>query len=174
MNWKHLLISFVTLSCIVILQVSVVPLLAINRVFPDLMYLAAVSSSLAKNGVWGAQVGFIAGFLSDVISGRYIGIRGVCYALGAYLAGIMTAKVYRFHFLSVIATTFLTYILVETVYLSLTAMFGFTVHPGAVLFSVIIPAAAYNGILQPVVYALHRRLRAEGDFMEFDEGQETV
>jgi len=173
-NCKHLLISFVTLSGILILQVSVVPLLAINRVFPDFMYLAAVSSSLAKNGVWGAQVGFIAGFLSDVISGRYIGVRGVCFALGAYLAGIMTAKVYRFHFLSVIAITFLTYILVETVYLSLIAIFGSTINPKAVLFSVIIPAAAYNGILQPAVHVLHRRLRAEGDLMEFDEGQETV
>lgn len=71
-----------------ILQTTVLPLIQYKGAMPDLLLILVVFTAFFSNAAIGGSVGFIVGFMQDLIVSRYLGL----YALSAFLTGYIVGK----------------------------------------------------------------------------------
>lgn len=71
-----------------ILQTTVLPLIQYKGAMPDLLLILVVFTAFSSNAAVGGSVGFIVGFIQDLIISRYLGL----YALSAFLTGYIVGK----------------------------------------------------------------------------------
>lgn len=78
-----------------ILQSSVLPLLAINRVSTDFMLLFTVSFAFLHGSEKGAYAGFLTGLLQDLATGTFFGINTFAKMLIGFVCGMSSNHVYK-------------------------------------------------------------------------------
>jgi rod shape-determining protein MreD len=84
---------------IVILQASVMPLLAIKGIKPDLMLALVVSTGILFGKDHGVTVGFFGGLVQDLASGGIFGLNTLTKLFVGYLFGSAERKVFKEHLL---------------------------------------------------------------------------
>jgi rod shape-determining protein MreD len=75
-----------------ILQLTVVPLFAITDVFPDLIVIMVLSTTLRHGRILGISYGFAAGLVLDCFGTGLVGLSSLAYAVSAYLFGILAEE----------------------------------------------------------------------------------
>lgn len=83
------------LVLLVVLQTSVLPHLRIGGVVPDLGLVAAVAISVRYGPEVGGSFGFAAGLATDLFLQTPLGLSALAFALTAYLAGVLQARLAR-------------------------------------------------------------------------------
>lgn len=91
---KPLIWGLLTLLTLV-LQATVVPLMAIGGIRPDLLLIIVVSSALLQGKEQGVGLGFFAGLLQDLASGNIFGLNSLSKLATGYLAGSMERNVFK-------------------------------------------------------------------------------
>ncbi|HEY3314394.1 MAG TPA: rod shape-determining protein MreD [Bacillota bacterium] len=144
-----------------LLQLTVVPFVAVHWVKPDLILVVAILGGLLYGPNYGAVAGLFGGLLEDLFIGHYIGLFGLTRMLAGFLAGLVETRVYREPFLVPMATSFAATLVGETILGLLLKAFGANPSLGKTFTNVILPAAVYNAIIAPIVYRPLRRLKKE-------------
>ena len=111
-----------------ILQSTLVPLVAINGIRPDLLLIIVVLSALLLGKETGACLGFFTGLLQDLVSGNIFGLNILSKLATGFLAGVMERKVFKENFflpvLAVaVATAFNSLVMLLILYI-----FGFNIE----------------------------------------------
>lgn len=91
----RLLVWGLLLIIALILQATLVPLIAVQGIRPDLLLLAVVSSGLLLGKEQGVGIGFFAGLLQDLASGNIFGLNVLSKMTTGYVAGLLERKVFK-------------------------------------------------------------------------------
>lgn len=86
---------FIVLAFIIvlILQTTILPLMRIWGIMPDLLLVLVIFTALFYGSLTGGVVGFAAGLLQDLIGGPYLGLGALSYFLTGYLIGYLESRV---------------------------------------------------------------------------------
>lgn len=85
------IISILLFFPLLLIQTTVVPLLAIDTVFPDLIIILLVYYSITQGQIYGTVLGFIYGFLFDIITGSLLGSTMIAKTLAGFTAGYFSS-----------------------------------------------------------------------------------
>ena len=80
-------IPFILFMPLLILQLTLVPLFAIEGVVPDLIIILLVFLALRRGQIQGTVYGFLFGFLLDIFTGGLIGSAMFSMTLAGFIAG---------------------------------------------------------------------------------------
>lgn len=81
------ILSFVLFFPLLILQTTIIPLVSINGIVPDVILILLVFYSMRQGQLYGTILGFIYGFLFDIITGSLLGSTMLSYTLAGFTAG---------------------------------------------------------------------------------------
>lgn len=88
---QHIL-SIILFFPILLIQITVVPLLSINTVIPDLILILLVYYSITQGQIYGSVLGFIYGLLFDIITGSLIGSTMIAKTIAGFTAGYFSSE----------------------------------------------------------------------------------
>ncbi len=83
---RYLRYTFITIL-LVVLQVTIVPFIAIEGVRPDLLLIYVVIISLREGQIPGTIAGFAVGLISDLAVGEFIGLGALTKTGAGFIAG---------------------------------------------------------------------------------------
>ncbi|HBG22293.1 MAG TPA: rod shape-determining protein MreD [Peptococcaceae bacterium] len=92
--WRYLLIVF-SFFLALTLQTTVMPLIQYKGAVPDLMLVYVVFTALFSNAAVGGSVGFIVGFMQDLVISRYLGLHAFSAFLTGYIVGELEDKFFK-------------------------------------------------------------------------------
>jgi len=156
----RLKILFYTICIILflLLQSTLLDYIRIYNVIPNLLVVFTILTALLKGNIEGGAVGFSAGFVLDVMSGKLLGLYTL---LGMYLGiavGSVNKRLYRENLLVVVSFTFVFSTVYElAVYILNTIMSG-NMDLYFPLMRIILPEATYNSLASVFIYALLLRM----------------
>ena len=84
---SHYILSIILFFPLLILQTTLVPLIAINGITPDLIMILLVFFAMKYGQMYGTVLGFIYGFLFDLITGTLLGSTMLAKTLAGFIAG---------------------------------------------------------------------------------------
>lgn len=146
------------LVVVAILQTTVISHLTLWGVFADLPLLVVVGWSLLRGAREGVVWGFVGGLVVDLLSGAPFGAATLALMAVGFLSGLGEATVFRTHVALPLVTVFLATILYDMIFLLVVQVSGQTVAWWSSLFRIILPSAALNALLTPVVFGTIRWL----------------
>lgn len=145
-----------------VVQATIMPLISIKGVSPDLLLIIVVSVSLLFGKDHGVGTGFFAGLIQDLASGNIFGVYTISKLSTGYLFGMAERKVFKEHILLPILAVAL-----ATVFSGLIAMFvliilGYKISLLPALTSRVLPAVIYNMVfsipIHRAIFVLSQRL----------------
>lgn len=141
-------------ALVVTVQRAVFLYLPMAGAYPDLPVLAAGLIGLLRGKPWGAGVGFVLGTFADVQSGWLLGAHGVSAALGGFLAGWASEKVFRDSVLVPVTVVAAVSVACHMIYTAIANAFGLSFPWRLGLLEMALPTAAYNAFLAALVWPL--------------------
>jgi len=146
------------LVVIVLVQATVMPHVAVWGVFPDLPVLVVSSWGLLRGPSEGAIGGFIAGAALDLLSGSPFGAASLALIAVGATSGLAKGSALQAHVVLPLLTVLLASILYDLVFLFVLRVSGDTVAWMDSFVRIILPSAALNAVLTPLVFGLMRWL----------------
>jgi len=144
----------------IIIQSTLIPLISIRGIYPDVLLIIVVSYALLSGKENGVGMGFFAGLLQDLASGGIFGIGTLSKLTTGYLFGLAERKVFKEHVLLPILATFVATIFNGLVGMLLLVIFGYKVDLIVALTQNIIPLMGYNLIVAvPIHHAVYRLIK---------------
>jgi rod shape-determining protein MreD len=158
-----LLLAFALLQSTIVAQVDV------WGVFPDVPLLWVVSWSLLRGARQGMVWGFIGGIALDVFSGAPFGAATLSMMAAGFLAGLAEPTVFRSHLALPLVAAFMATFVFDLIFLVVVHLSGGTVVWGNTLLRLVLPAAALNTVVIPVIFVITRWLstRFSGGQIEY-------
>lgn len=86
------IISLLLFFPLLLVQTTVVPLVAIDNVIPDLIIILLVYYSITQGQIYGTVLGFIYGFLFDIITGSLLGSTMIAKTVAGFTAGYFSSE----------------------------------------------------------------------------------
>jgi len=83
----HYLISILLFFPLLVIQTTIVPLVSINGVVPDLILILLVFYGVRYGQIYGTVLGFVYGFLFDLITGSLLGSAMLSKTVSGFIAG---------------------------------------------------------------------------------------
>lgn len=84
---KNLLRPILIFIPLAIIQLTLVPMISIGSIAPNLVFVLIIYFTLKNGQAYGTLLGFILGFFLDLISGGLIGAFMFSFTLSAFIAG---------------------------------------------------------------------------------------
>lgn len=137
-----------------VLQVTVMPLIAINGIKPDLLLIVVVSSGLLMGKEQGVGIGFFSGLLQDLASGSSFGINILTKMATGYLCGMVERKVFKEFILLPLIALLLATMFNGFLMLLLLYIFGYKVAILPALLYNILPQVGYNVLFSIPIHKL--------------------
>lgn len=144
----------------VIMQSTVLPLLMVNGIYPDMLLVVVVSYSLLSGTEKGMGIGFFGGLLQDLAFGNVFGINTLSKMAIGYLFGLAERKVFKEKILLPVVATAVATVLHSLVMFMVLFLLGYKVHILASLMNNILPLIGYNVIIAIPVHHIVYRLTA--------------
>lgn len=121
---------------------------------PDLVFIIVISYALLKGPYIGANLGLLAGFFMDLVSGNIIGIGVFTKVLAGFSAGLLEKTIFKDNLLVPVFAVYFGTFLFETLNLVVYISFGANLNFWGNVLHTILPMACYNAVLAPVIYHL--------------------
>lgn len=86
------IISILLFFPLLLIQTTVIPLIAIDTVIPDLILILLVYYSITQGQIYGSVLGFVYGFLFDIITGSLLGSAMIAKTLAGFTAGYFSSE----------------------------------------------------------------------------------
>lgn len=147
------------LVAIALLQTTLVPRLTMWGVHIDLPLLVVVNWSLLQGSREGAIWGFIGGLAVDLFSGAPFGAATLSMLTVGFLSGIGQATVFRARIVLYLATMFVATLVYDLLFLLVVWISGAAVIWLESFWRILLPSAALNTAVTPIVFAIMRWLR---------------
>jgi len=94
MKFKYFIPLFVFIP-VVIIQLTVIPLISIQGVVPNLILIAVVYFSIANGQIFGTVTGASYGLVFDLISGSLVGSNMLSNTVAGFIAGYFSGETKR-------------------------------------------------------------------------------
>jgi len=91
MKWE-LVTPFITFLIVLLVQITVIPLIAIAGVIPDLVLISLVYYSISRNQFYGTVLGASYGFFIDLITGSLLGSSMLSKTIAGFTAGYFSTE----------------------------------------------------------------------------------
>ena len=152
---------FVTL--LVAVQSTLVPLLAIGGIKPDILLVITVSAGLLCGKETGVGIGFCGGLLQDLLSGNLFGLNTFTKMTIGYLAGLAERKVFKENILLPVAAMIVASLLNGLMIHIFVYLRGYAVDWSGAFVHIVLPAIMYNMVaaipLHLIFAGFYRRVR---------------
>lgn len=144
----------------IIIQSTLIPLISIKGIHPDLLLVIVVSYALLSGKEYGAGMGFFAGLLQDLVSGSIFGINTLSKLATGYMFGLAERKVFKEHVLLPVLATLVATLFSGLVGIILLLIGGYKVDIAAAVMQNIMPLVGYNIIIAvPVHHVVYRLIK---------------
>lgn len=130
-----------------LLQVTILDLIRVAGVKPDLVLILVVFNALLRGQLNGALWGFGAGLMEDVATGCCFGLNALVQMAVGYLAGMARTRLYVDSGVMVAVVTLLVSLFGGVVHYLLFAYVDIFVLPKIALLKIIFPGAVYNALM---------------------------
>ncbi|MEJ5262569.1 MAG: rod shape-determining protein MreD [Ignavibacterium sp.] len=77
---------------VLIIQTTVVPLISIGQVIPDLILILLVYYSITEGQIYGTVLGFFYGLIFDLVTGSLLGSAMISKTVGGFVAGYFSSE----------------------------------------------------------------------------------
>jgi rod shape-determining protein MreD len=162
------LIPLVTIVAALILQVAIVPYVAIAGIMPNALLLATITIALVKGPRAGMLSGFASGLLFDLTGTGPIGAAALVFCLVGFIAGSIQENTFSEGWVVPLVVVFFATLTAEVVYALVLAVLGEGGLSVAGVLGLALPAALYNSVLALLVYPwVARFLRSEKPMTTF-------
>jgi len=149
--WRGIIIFFVFFISL-ILQTTVLPLLQVWGIMPDLLLVLIVFNALFSNYVIGGLTGFLVGFLQDLLTGRFLGLCAFSGMVAGWLVGELEGKFFKENPLVPIILAFGATVVYDLVYFLGRGFCGsFPLSLSQMLWTILLEAV-YNMVLAFLLY----------------------
>ena len=91
MKWK-LITPFITFFAVLLVQITVIPLIAIAGIIPDLVLISLVYFSISRDQYYGTVLGASYGFFIDLITGSLLGSSMLSKTIAGFTAGYFSTE----------------------------------------------------------------------------------
>ena len=91
MKWE-LITPFITFFVVLLVQITVIPLIAIAGVIPDLVLITLVYYSISRDQFYGTVLGASYGFFIDLITGSLLGSSMLSKTIAGFTAGYFSTE----------------------------------------------------------------------------------
>lgn len=142
----------------IIIQSTLLPLIAIQGIYPDMLLVVVVSYALLSGKEKGVGMGFFAGLLQDLAFGSVFGSNTLPKLAIGYFFGLAERKVFKEHVLLPVATTVVATILNCFFIVALLSILGYKIEIIPSIVNNVLPLALYNLIIAIPVHHLVYRL----------------
>ncbi|MBN1661881.1 MAG: rod shape-determining protein MreD [Anaerolineae bacterium] len=142
----------------VLVQSTIVAHVDVWGVFPDLPLLWVVSWGLLRGARQGLVWGFIGGVMLDIFSGAPFGAGTLSMIAAGFLAGLAEPTVFRSHLALPLVAAFVGTLVYDLIFMGVVHLLGGAVLWGETLLRLVLPAAALNTIMVPVIFVIARWL----------------
>ncbi len=95
MKWE-LITPLITFLIVLLVQITLIPLIAIAGVIPDLVLISLVYYSISRNQFYGTLLGAYYGFLIDLITGSLLGINTYIFSLIVFICALIDSIIFSF------------------------------------------------------------------------------
>jgi rod shape-determining protein MreD len=153
----RVIIWFVVIFLALSIQATIIPLLSVHGVRPDLLLIIVVSVSLLWGKEYGVGIGFFAGLAQDLASGNIFGLNLLSKLAVGYVFGMAERKVFKEHLLLPIMATVLATLFSNAVALLVLTILNYKVDFLPAIYN-ILPVILYNMVLSVPVHKLIFRL----------------
>lgn len=152
------------LGAAAIFQVVVVPKLAVDGVYPDLILLLVIAKSLLAGRHDAVVWGFTGGLWMDILSGGAIGASSLALMATALLTGIGHNAIFRSHlFVPSIAALSGTLVF-SFFYLAVLTIVGFRFQPDLLITEIVFPVCVYNSAVMLLATPFLNRFPERADY----------
>jgi rod shape-determining protein MreD len=132
-------------------QSSVVPLLSVGGVTPDLPLILTVLLALRRGPETGCLAGFVVGLLQDVAGGGLIGVQAVTKALAGFAVGMLVGRLWVNSPLVLVPGLVVLTLVEGVARFLLLQLFHYPAAFGELMLHVVLPQALYNGVVGAAV-----------------------
>ena len=148
---------------LVAVQSTLVPLLAIGGIKPDVLLVITVSAGLLCGKETGVGIGFFGGLLQDLLSGNVFGLNTFTKMVIGYLAGMAERKVFKENIFLPVAAMMIASLLNGLMVHIFIYLRGYAVDWSGAFVHILLPAMAFNMVaaipLHLIFFAFCRRVR---------------
>ena len=163
-GWGATWLMVPILGAAAIVQVVVVPKLAVRGVYPDLILLLVVARSLIAGGRSAVLWGFVGGLWMDVLSGGAMGASSLALMATALLTGIGHNAIFRRNFFVPSIAALSGSLVFSLIYVAILTGVGHRFLPGPLVANLIVPVTLYNGAVMFLATPILNRLPEQARF----------
>jgi len=91
MKWYYIS-PFIVFFVVLLVQISIIPLLSISGIIPDLILITLVYYSISRNQLYGTVLGASYGLLIDLITGNLLGSSMLAKTIAGFAAGYFSGE----------------------------------------------------------------------------------
>ena len=158
-DYKSIIRNAVILLILIVIQKTFVWYISLSQlnISPDFVIIALVYIGVREGKISGAIYGFTAGLLLDVLSGSFLGLLSLSYAVATFIAGFFQTDnerfLVRFNF---IIAVFAISIISNLIYFGLFFQ-GTPIVFSKIILLYILPSSTYSTIISLVYIILPRK-----------------
>lgn len=86
------LISILLFIPVLIIQTTVIPLISIGQIIPDLILILLVYYSITEGQIYGTVLGFVYGLVFDLVTGSLLGSTMIAKTVAGFVAGYFSSE----------------------------------------------------------------------------------
>lgn len=154
-NWALLLLSTL------VIQATIVPLVSVNGLRPDLLLIVVVSTGMLYGKEQGIGIGFFAGLLQDLASGNVFGLNVLAKMAIGYSAGLVERKVFKENLILPLFAVLIATVCQRLLNLAFLWLFGYKANAGLPFIYNILPIIGYNLVAAIPLNRLVYRLKSK-------------
>lgn len=148
MKWE-LITPFITLFIILLVQITIIPLIAVAGVIPDLVLITLVYYSISRNQFYGTVLGAYYGIVIDLITGSLFGSAMLSKTIAGFTAGYFSTETKKDLNINTYIFSFIVFIcaLIDSVIFSFIAAFDLQTNIFKLLFEQALLPSLYTAIV---------------------------
>ena len=138
---------------VLLFQITVIPLISINGIIPDLILILLVYYSISYGQVYGTILGAAYGFLFDLITGTLLGSMMLSKTIAGFIAGYYSAETRREKFLNTYAFTIIVLLcaVIDSLIFSFFSAVDFNTNIFKLFFDQALLPALYTGVVSSII-----------------------
>jgi len=144
---------------VALIQLTVIPLISIEEIVPDLLLIAVVYFSISYGQSFGTVTGASYGLMYDLISGNLIGSNMLSKTVAAFVAGYFSSETRRENYLYTYSFTVVVFItgLIDTIIFSFFSAIDFNTNILIALFNYALLPSIYTSLISILVVIIPYR-----------------
>ena len=137
---------------VLLFQITVIPLISINGIIPDLLLILLVYFAILYGQIYGTVLGAAYGFLFDLITGSLLGSMMLSKTVVGFVSGYYSAETQREKFLNTYAFTFIILLcaVIDSVIYSFFSAVDFNTNIFKLFFDQALLPALYTGVVSTI------------------------